>query len=266
MTRQIWNDSEIDLLKKEYFDNRSFFSFFKHRSLSSVYHKASKMGLRRVVKPLKYAIDEDFFNNWSPAFSYFLGFFMADGNIDLKSKAVRIKINQKDKYLLEHFANLMKTNRLVASFQNCCELRINNLLIIRRLIAVGCIPGNSLNNKFPESLPDDYFFDFLRGYIDGDGSIYICKSVASRQKNVLRMSVLGSETFLKRIVEKIEKSLSLKSKYAIRQTKSKHLYSVTFNGEFARRICKALYEKSGSVCLERKKNIYEKHLADLTND
>lgn len=37
----------------------------------------------------------------------------------------------------------------------------------------GCVPNKSLILKFPTTLPNELVNDFIRGYFDGDGSVYI---------------------------------------------------------------------------------------------
>lgn len=60
-----WNSAELNLLKESYSTDRAFFNKFDGRSLSSIYHKASRNKINRIVKPLHYRINESFFNNWS---------------------------------------------------------------------------------------------------------------------------------------------------------------------------------------------------------
>lgn len=258
-----WSNTELEVLKKEYCFNRNLFALFKNKSFSGIYHKANRLNLTRQVKPLNFIIDEAFFNNWSKELAYFLGFFMADGSLDMKRKRAMIKINKKDRYILEEFSKIIKTNRPIKEGANYVAFIINDTIIIKKLIEFGCVPGNSIKNKLPKDLPAELFFHFLRGYIDGDGSIYISKSVKSRQKNVLRLNILGSKEFLQIIRLNIQKLLGIKLDYKICSTSAKELYSITFNGERARVICFNLYKERGSLFLERKKNIFYEHLRGL---
>jgi len=257
-----WTKGELKILKKGYFEDRKFFYKFKDRSLSSIYHKASRCNFRRLVKPLRYNIYEAFFNKWSKEFAYFLGFFMADGYISTKKKTVSIKLQNRDVHILNKFLKLFKTDRSLVYENGYPAIKINNALILKRLVELGCKPGSSLENSYPDEMPDEYFFHYLRGYIDGDGSVYISKSKKSRQKNVLRVSILGSKEFLECIVRKLGIFLNIKIKYSICRDKRTilPLHRVTFNGENARLLCYELYRGCEELCLERKREKFKTYL------
>jgi len=61
------------------------------------------------------------------------------------------------------------------------------------LIKLGCVPKKSLILTFPteEQVPQEFIYDFIRGYIDGDGYIqydYI--------KHRYRIIIAGTKAFL----------------------------------------------------------------------
>lgn len=111
-----WTLNELNILKKDYSKDITLLNRIKGRSLSAIYHKASRLKIPREVRPLKYKIDVDFFKEWSKELAYFLGFFMADGHLNLKAKKVSIKLQKRDYYILEKFLNLLKTNRSLSYF------------------------------------------------------------------------------------------------------------------------------------------------------
>lgn len=266
-TSKKWMKKELNLLKKRYSTDRKFMKEIKGRTKSSIYHKAFHLKLQRYVKPLNYNIDEKFFNKWSKEFAYFLGFFIADGHIDKKKATIVIKIQNRDGYILNKFLKLLKTNRPLKYERGYPCLKIHNNLIKRKLIEIGCKPGDSLNNSYPIGMNDKYFFHFLRGYIDGDGSIYICKSKKSRQKNVLRVAILGSKSFIAILKRKIGCFLNKKIKYKIsKYTHTKNLYCIVFNGHLARMLCNRLYQNCGDLYLKRKKEKFNIHLKQLIKD
>lgn len=259
-----WTITELNILKKNYSTDRALLSKLKNRSLSSIYHKASRLKIHRDVKPLKYKIDQNFFNVWSKELAYFLGFFIADGHISLKSRTISIKIQKRDAYILSKFLRLIKSNRPIKYEGGYPSLKVSNNLIIKRLIKLGCKPGDSINNSYPKTMPTKYFFHFLRGYIDGDGSIYICKSKKSRQKNVLRVTILGSREFLQTLIKKISFYLEKRIEYTIiGNSHSKSLYRVTFNGQLARRLCYEIYKNCGDLYIKRKRKKFEIHVKQL---
>ena len=56
-----------------------------------------------------------------------------------------------------------------------CRITINCTKLCRDLIRLKCIPNKTYDIKFPtfDIVPHEYMRDFIRGYFDGDGCIYI---------------------------------------------------------------------------------------------
>jgi hypothetical protein len=260
-----WTIHELNILRDGYSTNRDFFDKLKNRSLSSIYHKSSRLNIPRYVKPLRYKIDENFLNVWTKELAYFLGFFMADGYINSKKWSFSIKIQKRDGYILNRFLRLIKTNSPIREKDNYSALIITNRLISKKLTEFGCKPGDSLNNSYPYKMPAKYFFHFLRGYIDGDGSIFICKSEKCGQKNVLRVTIFGSKEFLRILTKKISYYLNKEISYKIIKSgnNSEVLYRITFNGELARILCYKLYKDCSNLYIKRKREKFNIHLKQL---
>jgi hypothetical protein len=60
----------------------------------------------------------------------------------------------------------------------------------------------SLILKYPIDLPDCYFWDFLRGYFDGDGCVRVIKPKYGITK--VTFSIVGTYDFLYSVSEKIK--------------------------------------------------------------
>lgn len=115
--------------------------------------------------------------------AYVLGFLYADGNNYVKgthSYEVSINLQEGDKIILEKMRDLLSPNSpvkyLVASnpnWKNQYSLKINSKIMTQQLTALGCVPAKSLILQFPNWLTDLKLQQhFIRGYFDGDGSVY----------------------------------------------------------------------------------------------
>lgn len=51
-------------------------------------------------------------------------------------------------------------------------LSIDSKVMVNRLIELGIVPNKTYNSSVLPHIPKEYFNDMLRGYFDGDGSIY----------------------------------------------------------------------------------------------
>ena len=136
------------------------------------------------------AINDNFFKNQSPEMAYVLGFIYADGT--LGNQLDNFSISQREPEILYKIKDLMSSeHKIVRKMkQELYTLTIGNKAMINDLLALGLTPNKSLDVKFPV-LDTNLYGHFIRGYFDGDGSIYLCNGA-------WRISfVSGSECFLK---------------------------------------------------------------------
>lgn len=113
---------------------------------------------------------------WSPNLAYAVGLITTDGSlskngrhINLTSKDVDQIVNFKKCLGIEH----IKIGRKSSGYSKeklYHQVQFGDVLFYRWLMSIGLKPNKS---KILESLkiPDQYFFDFLRGCFDGDGCI-----------------------------------------------------------------------------------------------
>lgn len=118
----------------------------------------------------KYNDNCDVFLNEDAVSYYLLGAYMTDGCVS--SKANSVSLCSKDKDWLEAIRNLICKDRPLEKDKNsnCWTFKIYEVKIIDWLKSKGCTSRKSLNLKFPK-VPKKYLPDFIRGVIDGDGSI-----------------------------------------------------------------------------------------------
>lgn len=188
---------------------------------------------------------------------YFLGFVAADGY--LTDNELEIGINEKDKYLLEHFVELIVPQKPLyyRPKTNSYTLKLNMKKLMPKLKS---FYGMSSNNKHDElifpSVPGEYVKDFIRGYVDGDGCIDTCKGY---QKNTIyigpRLRILGNAIFLKGLNERIKDFIAHKTN-RISPKGKENVFYLTYNFSTAAAILSWLYDDC-SVCLTRKNQKYK---------
>jgi hypothetical protein len=140
------------------------------RSKSTARAEAKKQG-----KNVKFSsINENFFKKLIPEMAYVLGFIYSDGNIS--NLLDHFSISQKEPEILHKIKELMSSEHQIArqNHQELYTLAIGNKVMINDLLSWGLTPNKSLDIKFPV-LPKDLYSHFIRGYFDGDGSIFLAK-------------------------------------------------------------------------------------------
>lgn len=174
---------------------------------SSIQRLLNKHGVS--LRNSRYAFDQDFFENIDTEHkAYWLGFMYADGYVSSTRNAVSIRIKADDKYILEQLVIDLKSNIPVNIYTSTkplprsgklntltyAEVMICNGKIKSDLIKHGCIENKSQLLTFPELEPR-LIPHFIRGYMDGDGSITYSKRQKNGNRN-FKVNFCGTYEFL----------------------------------------------------------------------
>lgn len=123
----------------------------------------------------KYYYNEDFFNEINTeSKAYFLGLLYADGYINDKLKYVELTLHKDDCEIINQFIVELKSNRKPVFIKNkkYCRIIINSEKMVNDLIVLGCTNNKTHTLKFPNNISDKLMHHMIRGYFDGDGSIW----------------------------------------------------------------------------------------------
>jgi hypothetical protein len=101
---------------------------------------------------------------------------MTDGCVNISGRGYQNYLSSKDEDWLNLIRELICPEKSLTKKNNCFELSIYSKELSQFLISKGCVPKKSLTLQFP-TVPEKYLPDFIRGCMDGDGSIntYIAK-------------------------------------------------------------------------------------------
>jgi len=112
---------------------------------------------------------------WSPEIAYAVGLITADGCLSIDGR--HVELTSKDIQLLETFKKCLKLKNKIGfkssgfSKRKCPHVQFGDIVLYKWLLGIGLTPHKS-KTIGELKIPDKYFFDFLRGYFDGDGSCY----------------------------------------------------------------------------------------------
>jgi len=199
--------------------------------------------------------------------AYVLGFFVADGCIVLnknrKKNPYTFNITSVD---LEHLYKIKKvlgsehkiSNKSGGSGNPAYQIQLRNSVLAKDLMKLGIFPRKTYNLN-PIKVPDKYFHDFVRGFFDGDGSVYTYKVNGTSQIKVGFMST--SLSFLTEFNERLCKNLKILLKSIHRTVDKKKKRMVKFSTCFYIDDCEKLYKfiyKNATIFLDRKYRIFKK--------
>ena len=122
-----------------------------------------------------------------------MGFFAADGNISKNGNRIQSQLSIKDKSQLEMIHNEIggcDVYEYLSNGYKSCGWHCYSAQIKKDLANYGIIPNKTGTLKIPKNLNKEYWKDFIRGYFDGDGSIFkdnggIRLSITSANKEIL---------------------------------------------------------------------------------
>ncbi len=194
--------------------------------------------------------------------AYMLGWLYADGCNEPKRRRIRISLKVSDKGMLEQLGSYIRYKGSVHTFVRknhsfnpggCyCVLGFQNQRLSDALVRLGCVANKSLILTFPteEQVPRLYWRDFMRGYVEGDGTL------DCYQGKLFHFSLIGTQAFIGAAAVVIEKETGVPcTARAYRQHPWLHRISKSGSIQIMT-ILDWLYHDCGSMRLERKHQAY----------
>lgn len=134
----------------------------------------SYTGDRRMLLRKNY-FDFSFFDNDTPTTAYWAGFFMADGSVSYGiTGGVRLTcyVHPKDLGHMEKFREAIKLNKPIKSRKDgAVGFDLDWAGLKEPLARWGIIP-NKTKKFLPPTIPNNLLPHYIRGWIDGDGTVY----------------------------------------------------------------------------------------------
>ena len=197
---------------------------------------------------LNYTINENCFANIdNPDSAYWLGVMYSDGFISKTNQYTNyfgITIHEKDSEWLERFKEFLQYNGEIKHYiatttysknTPIAKLIIGNNKIVSDLEKLGVVEHKTFQLSHLPKI--NYLDDFIRGYIDGDGSLL---------KRCARITISGTKEFLQSIANYFNIPYSL--------YKDKSIYSLQYNAIESHYLEKRLYANA-NYYLKRKYDI-----------
>ncbi len=208
----------------------------------------------------KHTVDDDYFKKWSPIMAYILGYICADGSVAWDAQKgyynLTITAAEKDKLHLEKIRGIMKSSKplLYGQSTNSYRLIVNSQKLCRQLMGFGVVPRKSLILKFPK-VHKKYLKDFIRGYVDGDGSLKFFSRKRSPYFELMICS--GSKEFLTALRHTIYQQINIDSKLF---KTGKHCYVLRYSCNRGLKLANWLYHDA-ELFLNRKYSKYQEALS-----
>jgi hypothetical protein len=204
---------------------------------------------------------------WNSDFAYAVGIIATDGN--LSSDLRHIHITSKDEEMILNCKKCLGINNSISKKarggskeKKYYVLQFGDKNFFEFLLSIGITPKKSKTiGKI--QIPPEYFKDFLRGCIDGDGSITISKHPESRYPQYKVRLCSASKVFLEWILNTSKEFFLIKGG-SIHIPKNSSVFTLVFAKEDSIQILRSIY-KGKITSLKRKKEIGLKILKQSKN-
>lgn len=212
-------------------------------------------------------VNQDFFQSWNSEMAYVLGYFTADGCLSIskerKKNPLTFNITSVDFEHLEKMSEVMGSNYKIGRKPNgsnksfAFQIQIRNKKLGEDLMRLGLHSRKTYDLK-PIGVPDEYFADFVRGFFDGDGSVYIY--TVNHTPQIKIDFVCTSYDFLSDFNTKLCACLDIPTKSIHKQNREGKMtkYSICLYIEDAEKFSKFIYNDNPKLFLSRKKEVFEK--------
>lgn len=193
-----------------------------HLKSANVRKYLRELGYEILKDGRKYTFNYDYFeiiNTEEKA--YWLGFLYADGCIGHNRKdkngehlgcGVSLGLKLSDEGHIDKFIKAVGFNgnkkykeiHLNGKTFHSCGVDLNSVKMADDLIKLGCVPNKSLTLTFPtkEQVPDELLFHFIRGFVDGDGTIGKMYKQYKTLHMYPRLGICSNEQFLEGLLDR----------------------------------------------------------------
>jgi hypothetical protein len=224
----------------------------------------------------KYKVNHEYFEKIDSEYkAYILGFIYADGGIvcppNNRQMYLRIEIQEEDGYILDRLANeaggrnvstIHRPSSILKNWKKKAQITISSNNLCQSLLEKGCnINKSRVGMTFPK-LNKDLIPHFIRGFMDGDGSIII-KSLAYKynrkrdyiipkphiQRYKLKLAFCSTD---KAFLEKIAEHLPTKKSYIAERKRKMIVYILWIENSEDVKNCLTYLYNDANYFLKRK--------------
>lgn len=215
---------------------------------------------------------------WTPELAYIVGLLATDGN--LSSDGRHIIMRSSDYDLIETFKRCLDLKNKISITHNdgyakkpSFRIQFGNVQFYNWLLSIGLTPAKTYTIGALK-IPYDYFRDFLRGHLDGDGTIFTYRDTYNTYKGKRYVNtrlytkfISVSENHIRWLHSMIQKNSPVRG--VIDQRKPAEgrvsMWGVRFSKYESLKLFHWLYYKEGLPALQRKRELAEKLLSHVVD-
>jgi len=210
-------------------------------------------------------VNKDFFKVWTPEMAYVLGFFAADGWISHNKRgAYFLCIQITDEDLLQKIRSAFQSTHKISKrvmksilHKQSFRLQIGSKEMCYDLNNLGFTVRKTHIMLAPQ-VPEEFLFDFVRGYFDGDGNVWV--GLTHKERKTSHWALQSAFTscsglFLKSLMQRLS-NYGLKG----RVQKIRSYYRLVYSIKSSLLLYDLMYKRNNdNLYLARKKAVFERY-------
>lgn len=215
-------------------------------------------GVRRLMD---YYINHNYFDSLDNKYQFWLlGLFASDGCVSKNNIISLAQSGKFGKHIMKYVINLLdyKSTLSIEKTYRQDSYRINfkSDKILKIFKEFNIIPNKSRNYDLPTNISSEMLKYFIRGYVEGDGSITLQHN-KNNNNNYLVFSLVGTPSCMNKIKIHLENHIKGLKLQLLTKVNSSVVQELRVNGEYAIKICEYLYSDI-DLYLGRKYYMYKK--------
>ncbi len=217
--------------------------------------------------------DKDF--TWTSKLAYIVGLLVTDGNLSKDGRHINLRSSEVD--LLNTFKRCLSIKNKIGYTigQRGYRVQFGNIQFYNWLLRIGLFPAKTYTiGKI--KIPNEYFRDFLRGHLDGDGSIttYIDRYNIYRGRTYTNQRLFirftsASKNHIDWLYKKINAIAGIRGViiYKLPPTPNRvSMWDIKFSKKESIKLLKWIYYQKTLPCLKRKRIVAEKALEKISKE
>jgi hypothetical protein len=200
-----------------------------------------------------------------------VGLIATDGNLSTDGR--HMTVTSKDPDLLETLRRCLQLRTAISHVRNSkgmihYRVQWGDRRLYDWLLAIGLTPAKSLTLG-PLTVPRQYFADFLRGCIDGDGSVlvytdryHMVKSERYQYQRLYVSIVSASRPFVGWIQDEVRELINISGVIEVKNRAAQRpIWILRYAKRESIRLLRWLYHDPNLPCLDRKRRSAEPFLS-----
>ena len=217
--------------------------------------------------------DKDFI--WAPELVYAIGLLVTDGNLSKDGRHINLRSSEVN--LLNTFKRCLNLKNKIGytDGQRGYRVQFSNVQFYNWLLRIGLFPAKTYTIG-EIKIPDAYFRDFLRGHLDGDGSIttYIDRYNTYRGRTYTNQRIFirftsASNIHIEWLYKEINTIVGIKGAIIYKSPPTPNrvsMWDIKFAEKESIKLLRWMYYKKGIPCLERKRQTATKALERISKE